>query len=56
MLEENHPFRDCWIQLHSEEAQSEFLKLLSPLLETSKFKSFDKDIQDPLNRVFTEVF
>lgn len=56
MLEESHPFRDCWVQLQAEEAQGELLKIFSPLLETSKFESFGKDIQNALNRVFTKAF
>lgn len=56
MLEENNPFRDCWVQSQVEEVQFEFLRLLSPLIETSKMKTFDKDIRAALNRVFTGAF
>jgi hypothetical protein len=56
MLEENHPFRDCWVQSHVEEAQYELLTLLSPLLEAPKLEDFDKDIRNALNRAFTDAY
>jgi hypothetical protein len=56
MLEENHPFRDCWVQSQVEEVQCELLRLLSPLIESSRMEIFDKDIRSALNRVFTRAF
>lgn len=56
MLEENNPFRDCWVQSQVEQVQSEFLQLLTPLIEASKMEIFDKDIRTALNRVFTTAF
>jgi hypothetical protein len=56
MLEENHPFRNCWVQSHVEEVQCELLRLLSPLIDASKMGIFDKDIRAALNRVFTTAF
>jgi hypothetical protein len=56
MLEENHPFRDCWIQTQVEQVQFELLQLLSPILEASKMEIFGKDIRTSLNRAFTDAF
>lgn len=55
MLEEDHPFRDCWIQSQVE-VQYEFLWLLSPLIEASKMEIFEKGIRAALNQVFTVAF
>ncbi|CRG87919.1 hypothetical protein PISL3812_04941 [Talaromyces islandicus] len=56
MLEENDQFRDCWVQSQVEEVRCELLRLLSPLIEASKMKIFDKDIRTALDRVFTRAF
>ncbi|KAJ5263551.1 hypothetical protein N7478_011156 [Penicillium angulare] len=56
MLEEDHPFRESWIQSQVEEVKSEFLCLIDPLFEASKMEIFDKGIQAALNQVFAEAF
>ncbi|OOQ87552.1 hypothetical protein PEBR_15545 [Penicillium brasilianum] len=56
MLEENHPFRDCWVESHVEEVQGELLRLLSPLIESSKLELYDMDIRTALKQLFTRAF
>ncbi len=55
-MEQNHQFRDCWVQSQVENAQCTFLKICDSFLDESKVQNAEKDIKEALNRLLTDAF